>query len=240
MINLESVVLYAPVFSRSLEVLFLYVPLALLLLITVFYFNNLKRHFGDAKGMWVYFSLFFLFLCLIPVSIIIALEPQPLQLLSDLGVGLGNYKIGVLLILGWLPICGTTSFFASRNSAMKEWYPLSKEVCRKDGSFVLYELGYILLYYTAWEFLYRGVLFFPLLKALGVLPSITITAALSTLHHVGHPKTEILGALLGGFIFAFVALITGSLIYPIVFHALLGVGVDSFLYARNHRLRSVR
>jgi membrane protease YdiL (CAAX protease family) len=67
-----------------------------------------------------------------------------------------------------------------------------------------------------------------------------ITTTLSTLHHIGHPKSEILGALLGGVIFSYVALLTRSLLYPIAFHAMVGVGVDIFVYARNYRVRSVR
>lgn len=238
--DFSKVVLYASITPISMQILLPYIAAALAALITVFYHSDLKRRFGDAKGMWLYFSLFFLFFVAMPTLIVVLVEPNPLQVLSELGVGPGNYKVGIPLLLLGLPITVLISHFAANSPGMKEWYPFSKEVCARDGTFVAYELGYILLYYSAWEFLYRGILFFPLLNGFGFLAAMAITTALSTLHHIGHPKVEIFGAVFAGIVFSIIALLTRSILYSIAIHALTGVSTDTFIYLRNYRGSSRR
>jgi membrane protease YdiL (CAAX protease family) len=77
------------------------------------------------------------------------------------------------------------------------------------------------------------------LKGIGFIPALAVTATLSTLHHIGHPKSEIWGALLGGVIFASVALVTRSILYPILIHATFGIVNDTFIYLRNYRKKTV-
>jgi membrane protease YdiL (CAAX protease family) len=238
--DLKEALLCNSISPISMQIVFPYIAVALTALITVFHHSGLKRRFGDAKGMWLYFVLFFLSLVAVPTLIIVVVEPNPMQVLSDLGADPGNYKVGVLLILLAFPITVLVGHLAANTAEMNEWYPFSKEVCARDGAFAAYELGYILLYYSAWEFLYRGVLFFPLLNGFGFLPAMAITTALSTLHHMGHPKPEIVGAVVAGVLFCFVALLTRSIIYPIAIHAMVGVSVDTFIYQRNYRGSSGR
>ena len=238
--DFSKVFLYASITPISMQILLPYIAAALAALITVFYHSDLKRRFGDAKGMWLYFSLFFLFFVAMPTLIVVLVEPNPLQVLSELGVGPGNYKVGIPLLLLGLPITVLISHFAANSPGMKEWYPFSKEVCARDGTFVAYELGYILLYYSAWEFLYRGILFFPLLNGFGFLAAMAITTALSTLHHIGHPKVEIFGTVFAGIVFSIIALLTRSILYSIAIHALTGVSTDTFIYLRNYRGSSRR
>jgi membrane protease YdiL (CAAX protease family) len=221
-----------------MQILLPYIMVALTVLITAFHHSTLKSRYGDAKGTWLYFLVFFSLLAVVPTLIVVLVENDPLQVLSDLGVGLGNYRIGVALMLVGLPITVLIGHFVSKTPELRSWYPFSKEVCAKDSTFVAYELGYLLLYYSAWEFLYRGVLFFPLLSSFGFLPALAITTALSTLHHIGHPKSEILGALLAGIVFSCIALLTRSLLYPIVIHAMVGLSSDTFIYLRIHRGKS--
>ena len=70
---------------------------------------------------------------------------------------------------------------------------------------------------------------------LGFVPAMAITTTLSTLHHIGHPKSETWGAVLGGVIFSSIALVTRSILYPICIHAMIGVVNDTFIYLRSHR-----
>ncbi len=238
MTQLKQAFFHASISPISMQILLPYIAVALTVLITAFYHSTLKSRYGDAKGTWLYFLLFFTFLAAVPTLIVVLVETDPLQVLTDLGVGLGNYRIGVVLMLVGLPITVLIGHFVSKTPEMREWYPFSKEVCAKDSTFIAYQLGYLVLYYTAWEFLYRGVLFFPLLNSLGFLPALAITTALSTLHHIGHPKSEILGALLAGVVFSCIALLTRSILYPIAIHAMVGVSDDTFIYLRNYRGRS--
>lgn len=221
-----------------MRVLLPYITVALAGMVTVFYHSVLNKRHGDAKGSWIYFTVFFTLLAAVPIVMILLIENEPLQVLIDLGLTAGNYRLGLVLVLIFLPIALLIGHIVSKTEEMIAWYPFSKQVCARDRSFALYEVGYLLLYYTAWEFLYRGLLFFPLLRSIGFIPALAVTTILSTLHHIGHPKSEIWGALLGGVIFASAALVTRSILYPILIHATFGIVNDTFIYLRNYRKKT--
>ncbi len=235
MSELKTAFLYTSILPISMRILLPYIIIALTGMITFFYHSALKNRFGDAKGTWIYFAAFFTLLAAIPTLIIVLTENDPLQVMKQLGLKTGNYGIGLVLVLIFVPISLLVGHIISGAREMIAWYPFSKEVCSRDGTFALYEIGYVLLYYTAWEFLYRGLLFFPLLAGLGFVPAMAITTTLSTLHHIGHPKSETWGAVLGGVIFSSIALVTRSILYPICIHAMIGVVNDTFIYLRSHR-----
>jgi membrane protease YdiL (CAAX protease family) len=219
----------------SARILFPYLAAALAVAGSLLHHRRLRTTLGDARGMWVYFGSFFLLFLVVPAMLIVAVEPRPLDASAFYGIRPGNWPLGLLLAGISVPIVLFLCWSYSKNPGAKEQYPFSKDACANDRSFALYELGYAGLYFTSWEFLYRGVLFFPLAHALGYLPAAAITTTLSTLHHIGHPEWEIFGALAGGFLFSLVAVVTGSLFYPFFIHALLGVGDDFFIYRRYHR-----
>ena len=223
-----------------MRILLPYITVALAGMVTVFYHSVLNKRHGDAKGSWIYFAVFFALLAAVPILLILLLENEPLKALGALGLTAGNYRLGLVLVLVFLPIALLIGHIVSKTEEMIAWYPFSKQVCARDATFALYEAGYLLLYYTAWEFLYRGLLFFPLLRGVGFIPAMAITTTLSTLHHIGHPKSEIWGALLGGVVFASVALSTRSILYPILIHATFGIVNDTFIYLRSYRQKTGR
>jgi membrane protease YdiL (CAAX protease family) len=233
--ELTAAVLQASISPFSMRILLPYITIALAGTITIFHHSTLKNRYGDARGMWLYFAVFFALLAAVPVLLILFIENNPLRVLSGLGITLGNYRVGLVAVAAFVPISLLIGHIVSRTEEMIAWYPFSKQVCARDRSFLFYELGYLLLYYTAWEFLYRGLLFFPLLEGFGFVPAMAITTALSTLHHLGHPKSEIGGAVLGGVLFSFVVLLTHSILYPILMHAMVGVVNDTFIYLRSYR-----
>jgi membrane protease YdiL (CAAX protease family) len=187
--------------------------------------------------MWLYFGAFFVLFVAIPVVVALFAEKDPFTAFAEMGLRAGNVSRGLLIVAIALPITIGMSLISSKDPALQKHYPFSKDACRSPGAFIRYEIGYAALYYSAWEFLYRGILFFPLLHTLGFLPAVSITTALSTLHHIGHPDSEIGGALAGGIIFGVVSLLTGSMLYPFAIHAMLGVSDDVFIYLRVYRRR---
>jgi membrane protease YdiL (CAAX protease family) len=221
----------------SARILFPYLAVALTIAGSLLHHRRLRSILGDARGMWVYFGAFFLLFLVVPSIIIAAVEPLPQEAFAGYGIRAGNWRVGLLLVGIAIPVvlylCGSYS----KDPGLKEQYPFSKDACANDRAFALYELGYAGLYFTSWELLYRGILFFPLAHMLGFLPAAAITTALSTLHHIGHPQWEIVGAMAGGLLFGLVAFLTGSVIYPFAIHALLGVGDDLFIYRRHYRGR---
>ena len=226
-----------PLLPVSARILFPYLAVALTLAGSLLHHRRLRSILGDARGMWVYFVVFFVLFLVVPSIIISTVEPLPREAFAFFGVQPGNWPLGLLFVGIGLPVVLYLCWNYSKDPGLKQQYPFSKDACANDRTFALYELGYAGLYFTSWEFLYRGILFFPLAHMLGFLPAAAITTALSTLHHIGHPEWEIVGAMAGGFLFSLAAFLTGSLFYPLALHALLGVGDDFFIYWRFYRGR---
>jgi membrane protease YdiL (CAAX protease family) len=225
---------------RSLRILLPYLAAALAAAASLLHHRRLRARYGDRTGMWLYFGAFFLLFVALPVLVVFLAEGDPLQALANMGLRAGNVGLGLAIVAVALPVTMGISFFSSKDPALQKQYPFSKAACTSDGAFIRYEIGYLCLYYTSWEFLYRGILFFPLAQALGFLPAMAITTALSTLHHIGHPESEIGGALVGGILFGVVSFLTGSVLYAFAIHAMLGVSDDVFIYLRAYRGRAAR
>lgn len=217
--------------SPARSLLLLYLPVAFGLMLTVFSPKQFLKKYDDLKSYVLYFSLFCLCLCLVPAVILIV---QNVKLL-DVGLTLGNRTTGVRVLLIGMPLAVLSAFVGSRDPQMKSQYPFSKLACRNAKTFVLYEVAYLVLYYFPWEFIFRGVFLFFLLAHTDVVAAIAIQTMVSTVYHIGHPSSEILGAAFAGFIFGAIAVITGSFLYPFVIHAVLGICDDTFLYFRYHR-----
>jgi membrane protease YdiL (CAAX protease family) len=224
-----------PLSPTRLGVLLPFLAVALTALVTGLHHRRLKARLGDEMGMWLYFALFFLLLAALPAGILCVAQRDPGRVLAAVGLREGNWRWGLPILALALPLAALISVFASKSPAMKEHYPFSKAACSSDGRFLAYELGYIVLYYTAWEFLYRGLLFFPLVDSLGFVAAASISTALSVLHHIGQPDSETAGALAGGYLLCAVAFLTNSIVYSIAIHATLGVSNDLFIYLRYHR-----
>ncbi len=217
------------------NVLYLYLALAFPLIMTVFHHRTLVRKHGGYRGFLLYFVAFFALFLAIPALIIIAAAPGPWDFFTSLGFAFGRTGKSVLLTAIAVPVVLLAAFFATRDPAMKAQYPYSKEACAGLKTFVIYETCYIGLYYLPWEFLFRGILFFPLIPALGLLPALAVQTIVSTIYHFGHPDSEIYAALGGGIIFGLIAYATGSFLTTFIIHSLAGVATDSFLYHRYHR-----
>jgi len=74
-----------------------------------------------------------------------------------------------------------------------------------------------------------------LIPAVGLVPALSVQTIISTLHHFGHPPSEIFAALGAGFVFGLIAYYTGSFFYTIFLHALTGVATDFFIFRRDYR-----
>lgn len=220
-----------------LTALYVYLAAAFALMITVFHHKTLLRKYGDYQAFLRYFGFFFVMFFALPVLIILLSSAEPGTFLASCGFTFGRSQKGLLFMGLSVPIALIAAFIGSRDPVMRAQYPFSKEACSDPKRFVFFEICYLVLYYLPWEFLYRGVLFFPLIPALGLVPALVVQTLISTLHHFGHPDSEIFAALGAGFIFGLIAYATGSFLYTVFIHALVGIGNDTFLYLRYHRPR---
>ena len=149
--------------------------------------------------------------------------------LKDFGLGLGNVKNGLNTLLIIIPIVVIAIFFASDMTDVRSEYPLAKSLLHDQNHLVFYEIAYIIFYYIAWEFYFRGVLIFGLKDKFGAFNAILIQTISSCLVHIGKPEGEIIGSIIVGVIFGVIAFRTRSIWYVFVLHALIGVLTDLFI-----------
>ena len=177
-------------------------------------------------GSWRIFAALGIF-GLVPVLIIkLVLRER----LADYGLQLGNVKRTIAGILIFTPVMIWLGAMSGVVSGFHAVYPLNPaSQWSVDGSmtwFIVHTLLYIFLYYSAYEFFFRGFLLHGLTPTCGAINSLLIQMAVTAFFHFGHPGAEIWGALGGGLFWGFIAFRTRSIISSWVQHAALGVALD--------------
>lgn len=143
------------------QLLYLYLALAITLLATVLYYRRRVKAWGDYWAVLFYFFSFFLLLFVFPVLIIYLTSAAPAQFLSNVGAKLGRSGRGLLFMLLALPITIFSASIGAGDPVLSAFYPFSKQACTNLKKFILYETAYLFFYYLPWEFVFRGLLFFP-------------------------------------------------------------------------------
>jgi membrane protease YdiL (CAAX protease family) len=223
---------------HKIAVLLLYLSAAFTLALTVFYYKRFLKTGNDFQAFLSYFMSFFFLFFVVPCGLIFIIAQHPLLFLRDAGFTFGHYGKGIVIAAIGTPLAILAGFVGSRDAELRRFYPFSKRACRSPKKFIAYETAYLFLYYLPWEFLYRGILFFPFVSGLGLIPALSLQTILSTLYHIGHPDSEIFASLVAGFLFGGIAYITGSFVYTIFLHALVGISTDVFIYRRDYRKAS--
>jgi len=175
----------------TMALVYLELTFALLLLATVFHFRVLKKTRGELKAVRLYFLAFFCLALALPVLIVVFTAGRPAETLASFGWTFGRSGLGVALTLAGLPVTVLAGFLGSRDPALRKMYPLAKDACAGIRTFASYELSYFALYYLPWESVFRGVLFLPLVPAIGLIPALAVQTIISTLLHIGHPDSEV-------------------------------------------------
>jgi membrane protease YdiL (CAAX protease family) len=213
-----------------------YLGFAFLVVLGFFHpLHRSRRQRGDFRAYLIYFAAFFAFFFLVPCVLIALVRGGGLASLEEIGLTTGHVTRGLTIMALGAPVAVLSGWIGSGDRALRGFYPFSKEACRSAGKLAAFELAYIILYYPAWEFLFRGVLFFPFVPAIGLIPALAVQTALSTLYHLGHPPSEILASAAAGLVFGLIAFWTGSFFYGVFLHAAVGVSTDTFIYLRFYR-----
>lgn len=212
--------------------IYLELAAALVLLATVLNFRSLKKKRDELAAVRLYFLAFFVLLLIVPLALTVFFAVDPRQALVSSGWTFGRAGLGLALTLAGLPLALLAARTGSREPAMQRMYPFAKAACADAATFAGYELTYLLLYYLPWESVFRGLLFLPLVPAIGLVPALALQTAITTLLHRGHPRSEILAAACVGPLFGLGAYFTGSFLYPLVVHATTGIVMDVILFRR--------
>jgi membrane protease YdiL (CAAX protease family) len=219
-----------------LALVYLEIVLALTVLTSVLHFRALRKTRDEFAAVRRYFLAFFVLLLVVPCSLVFLTSSGPWAALASFGWTFGRAGRGFALAAIGLPVAILAGFMGSRDPEMKKMYPFAKAACAGARTFAGYELAYLVLYYLPWEFVFRGVLFLPLVPAIGLIPALAVQTAVSTLLHIGHPDTEVFAAAGAGLVFGVIAYATGSFLFTFILHAATGIATDTFLYLGRRRV----
>jgi membrane protease YdiL (CAAX protease family) len=104
-------------------------------------------------------------------------------------------------------------------------YPEVEGARNSRGYFILSSISYM-LYLFGYECLFRGFLLFGLRQDFGNLPAALVSMGFVTLSHLGTALPVVLGSMVSGILFPYMAIISGS-IWPVyIRHCCIGVGTD--------------
>jgi len=221
--------------------LFCSLGISFVLLSSVLNVRNLMRSAsGDFTPVMTYFVSVFGLLFLLPLAVMLLHRGQVRISPFSMGLGLGNWRLGLILMTVCLPFSIIGLIVGLKDPGLKKYYPFSKEAMASPQRFVLYEAAYLILYYLPWEFTFRGVILFSLLALVphtvpGLVVVVMVSTFLSTIYHIGHPNSEVLGAFILGVVAGTITAITGSFLYVLFHHALVGILNDCIAYRGQNR-----
>lgn len=195
-------------------------------LLTLWRYHGVARDpRGPMEGCYFQFIFFFAIVGILPALYARASGVR----LSELGLGAGDARFGAKLLL-LIPIMVLPlTYVASGMADVRGEYPMCRLLYARRDLVIWYELAYVAVFYTAWEFYFRGFLLFGLKDELGAMNAVLIQTMASSLLHIGKPEGEILGAIPIGLLFGWFALRTRSIWYGWAVHASIGVLTDLFI-----------
>jgi len=167
----------------------------------------------------------FVLLGLIPLLLVMLLFRESWK---DYGLRLGDWKFGLIAIAILFPIIAGSLYIDSKTPAMQAFYPIDKGATQSVQAFLRLEVP-CLLFLMAWEFIFRGFMLFGLRPRVGDWLAICIQVIPSSLWHIGLPAKVTLAAIPGGILFGILAVRTNSIVWPILLHYLIWVGLDLFV-----------
>lgn len=185
-----------------------------------------QRIMSSSVGYPMFISSFLLFGA-VPLALVVGLWHRNPR---EYGLQLGDWRWGLKAVAVLLPVVLFVLVYpASQTVEMRDFYPLDRQLENVGPSFLYHEVLRGVLFYTGWEFVFRGFALFGLRKYVGDWAAIAIQTILSFLWHVGFPTGEIVMSIPGGILFGYLALRTGSVFWPWLMHWFIAVGLDFFI-----------
>ncbi len=142
-------------------------------------------------------------------------------------------------VLQWIallsPVMVLMTWISTRKEDSLAQYP---EIRRKDwdrGLLIRSALGWT-LYLLAYEWMFRGWLFFAAFRQMGLWPALAVNTAIYALAHVPKGPREAIGAIPLGIALCLISLQTGSFLVAFFLHVVLALSNEWFsLYFRKRK-----
>jgi hypothetical protein len=190
-----------------------------------FFNRELGSSFGVADdGLWGWFYLFGtqgLIGFMLPAAVLLlAFQRKP----SEIGLGLGDWKLGLALLGLYVPLVAAGCWVLSAQESFQQKYPLNRDVSSDWGLFLAYELLFV-FYWFGWEYLWRGFTLFGTAHTFGhwaIFIQMLPFAAL----HAQKPTAEAYLSILGGLVLGTVVWRCRSFWIAVPFHALQMLAID--------------
>lgn len=115
---------------------------------------------------------------------------------AEIGLGAGDWRLGLLLAAGYLPLVAIGTWVLSADPAFQAQYPHYQPAAFDWRFFFVYE-ALFLFYWIGWEYLWRGFVLFGTAHTFG-LYAIFIQAMPFALLHIQKPIAEALLSVVGG------------------------------------------
>jgi membrane protease YdiL (CAAX protease family) len=148
--------------------------------------------------------------------------------LADYGVRRGDARFAVVCCVLATPLIVAIGYLSAQSPAFQAIYP-ADPAARQSWAALAWYVATQVLFYTAWEFHFRGFLQHGLSQAAGLHAAIWIQTLVSTLAHFDKPPAEVFGAIIAGFLWGLLAFRTRSLAASTFQHWLLGASLDFFV-----------
>lgn len=116
--------------------------------------------------------------------------------LHDVGLGLGNWRLALIIALVYLPLVALGTWVLSDGAAFQQQYPHYHPATSNWNTFLIYE-GLFLFYWFGWEYLWRGFVLFGTAHTFG-LYAIFVQALPFAALHISKPWPEALLSIVGG------------------------------------------
>ncbi|HDO06537.1 MAG TPA: hypothetical protein ENG85_02535, partial [Bacteroidetes bacterium] len=126
---------------------------------------------GDLIARFWQFGVFFVLMFILPVLYI---KFGMKSSLRQFGWGWGDVKYGLRWLISIPLLVAPIIFIASKMPSLRVEYPLAKSLLADQAHLFVYETAYVLFYYVAWEFFFRGFILFGLKDRFGAVNAILI------------------------------------------------------------------
>jgi uncharacterized protein len=219
---------------RSLDrkVVIVFVAVAVLQTISWYYTSRLFfrtyifPHYQFDPNIYLYEYLYwyigdFFTFFILPVLIIKLIFKEKLV---HYGLTSGDFKAGVKITILFLVLMIPLVWIFSSFPDFVRTYPQLASVRDNWNTFIIFEAG-LVVYVTAWEFVWRGFMLFGLKEKFGYY-AIFIQMIPFLILHNGKPAAETFGAIIAGLALGVLAWRTRSVYYCVITHAGVMFGID--------------
>lgn len=173
------------------------------------------------------FMAAFILMAILPVAVVHFLFREPLK---GYGLNPGNWRKGLpVTAILFVVIAGVMIYPASQMAEIRAFYPFDKGAGDSVFAFLRLQVLRGLLFYSAWEFFFRGFMLFGLRNYFGDGMAICIQTIPSCLWHIGMPTGEIFSSFVAGILFGILAIRTRSILWVFLLHYFIGVVLDLFI-----------